>query len=102
MVVTGWSTMIAVLSTTGVTDMNELIALFDSYREYIGDEEETKWQLEFKDKFNAWICRNRGHEIGPDHCLKPEHDLCYRCNRLVSDLKQEPGYKVYKTGGEVL
>ncbi len=85
-----------------MNDVNELIALFDKYSDSFGlcdhefpGERNQGRQLEFEDEFNAAVCRIRGHEIGPHETGKPEHDLCHRCNRLVSELKTESQYKVY-------
>lgn len=38
-------------------------------------------QCEFDYSFRRLICEYAGHDIGPDHCGKPEHDYCYRCLR---------------------
>jgi len=69
--------------------MDELIELFDKHREYFGLSDCLEEQCEFEDKFNALVCELRGHDIGPDHCGIPEHDLCYRCQRRLVEIEAQ-------------
>jgi len=71
------------------------IELFESVQEYLGlsdarfpvMEPQTK-QCDYEDAFNELICRYLGHDIEPDQCGKPEHDLCYRCKQLREDIEK--------------
>jgi len=63
-----------------------LHVLFAEYREAFGladvdfsGEKPQERMLEYEEKFCALQCTNLGHDIGPDHCGKAEHDYCYRC-----------------------
>jgi hypothetical protein len=74
--------------------LDRMIALFAEYKEDFGcsdadfpDEKPQARQCEYEKKFNAIVCDYKGHTIGPDQCGKPEHDLCYRCNRLRVDIE---------------
>lgn len=71
--------------------------LFNEYSEYfgLGDDEATCLQCYYEDEFRSIMCEHEGHNLGPDHCGLPEHDLCYSCNRAASDL----GYERDPTGG---
>lgn len=80
--------------------VEEMIALFDAHQENIGccdhdfpgegvDDDNDK----FVRQFNALICKHRGHVIAPDHCLKPEHDICGRCFKLATGIR-ERGEKI--------
>jgi len=78
--------------------INELISLFQEYRENFGiteyDEEypyedPLKLQIEFEDKFAEIVCRNLGHKMVPDHCGKPEHDYCEICHARREFLEKE-------------
>ena len=72
--------------------VDEFIELFDEYRENfgLGSDPEHHWalskQCEFEDKFSALICIYKGHDVSPDQCCRPEHDFCYRCGKLASEL----------------
>lgn len=74
-----------------MTPFDRAVKLFDGYSEWLGlgDYESLGQQCNFEDAFNKLICDVRGHDIGPDHCGKPEHDLCYRCQRLRVDIEKE-------------
>lgn len=77
--------------------MDEFISLFDKYREYFGLNESGYLDkcIEFEDKFCELICKHKGHKLGPDHCGKPEHDLCYRCNKYANSLGFKRGPNGY-------
>ena len=71
------------------------IALLAEYSEHFGmadadfpEDDPQEQQCIYEEKFLALICRWKGHEIGPDMCGKPEHDLCYRCRELRVDLEE--------------
>ena len=77
-----------------MTTTDKMIELFDEFAEYFGlddkdfpTDQPQKKQCEFEDKFNALICAERGHDIGPDQCGKPEHDYCCRCMRRKTDIE---------------
>ncbi len=74
---------------TSYTFAEAAIKLFGQYRDAFGLGDSLDRQCEFEDKFVALICQLQGHEIGPDQCSKPEHDLCYRCQRLRIDIEKE-------------
>ena len=72
------------------------IELFDEYEDYFclsdadfPDEMPQTRQCEYVDKFLALICEAKGHAIGPDQCGIPEHDYCYRCRRLRTDIEND-------------
>lgn len=67
---------------------DKMIRLFQEYRGSLGlaDDRERSRQCEFEDKFAELICEAKGHDLGPDMYNKPEHDLCYVCDQLASDL----------------
>lgn len=68
--------------------VEKMIALFEEYRASfgLGDQEYLDQQCEFEDQFKHLICEVKGHKLGPDHCNHPEHDICYRCGELASEL----------------
>lgn len=70
------------------TTVQMMIAEFETIRESLGcdDEEDLTAQADFERQFSSIICSYKGHDIGPDQCNKPEHDLCYRCDRLRVEL----------------
>lgn len=35
---------------------------------------------DLRDRAQAVICREKGHQAIPDHCGMPEHDYCAWCN----------------------
>lgn len=72
--------------------IDEVIKLFLHYRDSLGisDNPDLERAIDFEDKFCEWICSVKGHEIGPDQCGRPEHDLCYVCDQLATKLI--PGY----------
>ena len=83
--------------TTYVID--EMIELFDKYRDDFGvcnhDFPKGKCQenqCEFEDRFCELICKYMGHTIGPNHRQdqhgKPEHDFCYRCDKLRIEIEE--------------
>ena len=61
--------------------MNKMIDLFIKYRESFGldDQEDLEKQCKFEDLFAALICEDNGHNMVPDMCGKPEHDICTVC-----------------------
>lgn len=71
-----------------MTEFDEAVNLFEEYQEAFGltSQKDMTRQCEFELKFLKLICAYRGHDIGPDQCGKPEHDLCYRCSVLASEL----------------
>ena len=76
--------------------LDRMIKLFVEFRESFGlcdadfpDMNPQNKQCEFEIKFAEIICDYKGHDIGPDHCCKPEHDLCYRCKKLRVDIERE-------------
>ena len=84
------------------TTADKMIGLFNEFSEWFGlsdndwpEEKPEAKQCEFEDKFNLLICEYKGHDIGPDQCGKPEHDLCYRCRELRVDL----GISDFRKGG---
>ena len=39
---------------------------------------ETYWLWRWR--LAGWfVCPIKGHDWYPDHCMRPEHDRCYRC-----------------------
>lgn len=73
--------------------VDKMIELFDDYAECFGlcDHDFPKHNFqeracEFEDKFKSIVCELRGHDIGSDQCAKPEHDYCYRCGKLRSEI----------------
>jgi len=71
--------------------LDEVIQLFEKCRESFGcdDTSDLYEQCEFEDHVCKLICKAVGHDIGPDQCGRPEHDLCYRCRRLRVDIESE-------------
>jgi len=69
--------------------LGEMIALFEHFREAFGNDEYMDEQCVFEDDFCKLICKAVGHDIGPDQCGRPDHDLCYRCRRLRVDIESE-------------
>lgn len=74
--------------------LEEVVELFQTYQEDFGlcdhdfpGEGHTDRQCEFEVKFCEWICGVLGHDVGPDQCGKPEHDYCYRCNRMRTEIE---------------
>lgn len=74
----------------------EFVALFDEYRDYFGltnaefpEMEPEDKQCDYEIKVCELICKYKGHDIGPDQCGKPEHDYCYRCQRMKTDIQSE-------------
>lgn len=77
------------------TFATEVIHLFDEYSEFFGlddaafpDSKPQRMQCDFEYAVNELICKLRGHEIGPDQCGKPEHDLCYRCGKRRVEIEK--------------
>lgn len=68
--------------------IEKMIELFNDHSGDFGfDEEEClESQCDFEDKFLRLICEYKGHDVGPDECRIPEHDLCYRCRKLLIDI----------------
>ena len=66
--------------------MNELEKLFLEYRDCLGfgDLQSLEQQCRFEEALAELICREVGHDFGPDQCGRPEHDLCYRCLKLAT------------------
>ena len=54
------------------------------FREKLGCEDELGYENLINDRFDAefveLICKHEGHWLVPNHCGKPEHDYCSRCN----------------------
>ena len=69
------------------------VKLFDQYRDYFSmdEKEDLQKQYEYEEEFCELVCDIKGHDIGPNHCGKPEHDYCYRCGRTA-------GYLGYRRG----
>lgn len=61
--------------------LDELVELYETYGGSLGytDEESVEDQDVFEDRLRALICKYRGHVLEPDHCGKPEHDMCEIC-----------------------
>ena len=79
---------------TSAETVRRMIDLFAQYRESFGladadfpEYQPQQKQCDFEDAFTALICEYHGHEIGPDQCGKPEHDLCYRCHKLRTEIE---------------
>ena len=78
------------------TTLERLVDLFEEYREFFGmansdfpeDKPQDK-QCKYEEEFLDILCEYYGHDIGPDQCGKPEHDLCYRCRRRRVDIERE-------------
>lgn len=76
--------------------LSRMIDLFNAKAEFFGlnnaefptmqPEDE---QCEFELKFRELICDYSGHDIGPDQCGKPEHEYCYRCHKLRTELEAQ-------------
>lgn len=45
--------------------------------------------IEYEDLMIEVICELDGHDIGPDQCGIPEHDLCYRCGTLRTQIEEK-------------
>jgi hypothetical protein len=82
---------------TAAETVQRMAELFDKYREYFGLDDTSfpedgpqRKQCEFEDAFVGLMCSYYGHDIGPDQCGKPEHDLCYRCGRLRVEIETRP------------
>ena len=71
--------------------IDEVIDIFQRHMESFGSPEieDLDTQSRFECAFCDWICKVKGHQLLPDHCLKPEHDYCCRCNRLATTLGYE-------------
>jgi hypothetical protein len=74
--------------------IDRMIDLFTEHAEFFGltnadspDKNPQDRQCDFEDKFRLLICEHKGHDIGPDQCGKPEHDLCYRCRQLRTEIE---------------
>lgn len=63
--------------------------LFANHRNSFGlkDDQHLEVACEFEDKFCELYCRHFGHRVGPDQCGKLEHDHCYRCMKVIGDIK---------------
>ena len=96
------------MSTPADDVVQRMIELFEEYAKDFGladaeypCENHQERACEFEEKFRELICEYRGHEIGPDQCGKPEHDFCYRCHKLRTEIEVTlgcfPGTKV-RTG----
>lgn len=89
--------------------VEDMIALFYNHRKYFGltnkefpDYSPEDKQCEFEDEFIKLICKYKGHDIGPNQCGKPEHDLCYNCNRLKSDIESNCKIREISIGNNVM
>jgi hypothetical protein len=76
--------------------IDRMIDLFNDYAECFGLSDADfpgcapqHRQCDFEDKFRLLICEHKGHDIGPDQCGKPEHDLCYRCRQLRTEIESK-------------
>lgn len=72
------------------------IEMFMEASELLGcaeTDDEKESQAEFEQAFRRLICEYKNHSIGPDACGKPEHDLCYRCNRLRVDIEASDAFE---------